>query len=118
MGVHAKGERRVRVPQPLGNPTDVLPGLESQGRPRVARAVELERADAELLGPALHAPDPRILLRIGDRLYEGQLVRIQAGPSVAPLLEQLGSKYVAGSEVQLEVVTSGYLLLYELAPRG
>jgi hypothetical protein len=61
--------------------------------------------------------DPRVLLRIGDSLYERQLVRIQEGPSVAPLLAELSRKYAGGSDIPMEAVTSGYLWLYELAPR-
>jgi hypothetical protein len=64
------------------------------------------------------ARDPRILLRIDGRLYERRLVRIEAGPEVAPLLAELGRKYGGGREVPLELVTSGSLWLYELAPRG
>ena len=63
------------------------------------------------------AKDPRILLRIGDALYERKLVRIQEGPLVAPLLAELSRKYAGGEEIPLELVTSGYLWLYELAPR-
>lgn len=62
--------------------------------------------------------DPRIILRIGDSLYERKLVRIREGPSVAPLLAELSRKYAGGSEIPMEAVTSGYLWLYELAPRG
>ena len=62
--------------------------------------------------------DPRILLRIGDKLYERRLVRIQEGPVVAPLLTELSRKYAGGREIPMEAVTSGYLWLYELAPRG
>jgi hypothetical protein len=62
--------------------------------------------------------DPRILLRIGDRLYERKLVRIEEGPEVAPLLAELGRKYAGGREIPLEAVTSGFLWLYELAPRS
>jgi hypothetical protein len=62
--------------------------------------------------------DPRIVLRIGDKLYERKLVRIQEGPSVAPLLAELSRKYAGGREIPMEAVTSGYLWLYELAPRG
>jgi hypothetical protein len=62
--------------------------------------------------------DPRILLRIGDALYERRLVRIQEGPAVAPLLVELSRKYADGREIPMEAVTSGYLWLYELAPRG
>ena len=61
--------------------------------------------------------DPRIVLRIGDKLYERRLVRIQDGPVVAPLLAQLSSKYAGGREIPMEAVTSGYLWLFELAPR-
>jgi hypothetical protein len=61
--------------------------------------------------------DPRILLRIGGALYERKLVRIQQGPIVAPLLAELSRKYGDGEEIPMEMVTSGYLWLYELAPR-
>ncbi len=61
--------------------------------------------------------DPRILLRIGDAIYERQLVRIQDGPSVAPLLAELSRKYAGGSDIPVEAVTSGSLWLFELAPR-
>jgi len=62
--------------------------------------------------------DPRIVLRIGDKLYERRLVRIQDGPVVAPLLAELSRKYAGGQEIPMEAVTSGYLWLYELAPRN
>ena len=61
--------------------------------------------------------DPRILLRIGDRMWERKLVRVEAGPMIAPLLSQLGEKYLGGSEVPLDAVSSGYLWIFELAPR-
>ncbi len=62
--------------------------------------------------------DPRILLRIGDALYERKLVRIREGPAVAPVLAELSRKYVGGRDIPAEAVTSDYLWLYELAPRG
>jgi len=62
--------------------------------------------------------DPRILLRIGDALYERQLVRLQEGPAVEAVLAELSRKYAGGSEIPTEAVTSGSLWLYELAPRG
>jgi hypothetical protein len=68
--------------------------------------------------PAEAEQDPRILLRIGDALYERRLVRIREGPVVAPLLEELGRKYLGSRKVPMEEVTSGNLWLYELAPRG
>jgi hypothetical protein len=62
--------------------------------------------------------DPRILLRIGDQIYERKLVRIQEGPVVAALLAELSRKYAGGRDIPMEAVTSGYLWLYELAPRS
>ena len=62
--------------------------------------------------------DPRILLRIGDRLYERELVRVREGAMIEPLLAQLGDKYLGGSEVPLEAVSSDYLWIFELAPRA
>jgi hypothetical protein len=61
--------------------------------------------------------DPRIVLRIGDALYERRLVRVRDGPVVAPLLAELGRKYADGREIPMEAVTSGSLWLFELAPR-
>lgn len=61
--------------------------------------------------------DGRILLRIGDRVYERRLVRVEDGPRVAPLLAQLSSKYLGGREVPADAVASGFLWLFELAPR-
>jgi hypothetical protein len=61
--------------------------------------------------------DPRILLRVGDALYERKLVRVQEGSSVAPLLAELSRKYAGGREIPMDAVTSDYLWLYELAPR-
>ena len=63
--------------------------------------------------------DGRAILRIGDRLYERQLVRIEAGPLLAPLTAELGRKYLGGpGRVAPEAVTSGSLWLFELAPRS
>src|SRR5512145_141542 len=61
--------------------------------------------------------DGRALLRVGDALYERELVRITDGPLVEPLLAELGRKYLAGAHVPLSRVTSGSLWLFELAPR-
>jgi hypothetical protein len=61
--------------------------------------------------------DPRILLRIGDALYERRLVRVREGPIVEPLLAELSRKYASGREIPMDAVTSGYLWLFELAPR-
>jgi hypothetical protein len=62
--------------------------------------------------------DGRILLRVDDKLYERQLVRVDSGPILAPLTAELGRKYAGGaSQIPVEAVTSGYLWLFELAPR-
>ena len=62
--------------------------------------------------------DGRAILRIGDKLYERQLVRIEDEPLLAPLTAELSRKYLGGAEVGKEAVTSGYLWLFELAPRS
>ncbi len=61
--------------------------------------------------------DGRILLRVGDKLYERQLVRIESGPLLAPLTAELTRKYAGDTVISVEAVTSGYLWLFELAPR-
>jgi hypothetical protein len=62
--------------------------------------------------------DGRAILRIGDKLYERQLVRIEQGPLIAPLLAELSRKYTGGAEIGPEAVSSGYLWIFELAPRA
>jgi hypothetical protein len=61
--------------------------------------------------------DPRVLLRVGDKVYERKLVRIESGPLLAPLTAELARKYAPGRDIPADAVTSGYLWLYELAPR-
>ena len=41
--------------------------------------------------------DGRAVLRIGDRLYERQLVRIDEEPLLAPLTAELSRKYLGGA---------------------
>jgi hypothetical protein len=62
--------------------------------------------------------DGRAILRVGDKLYERSLVRIEDGPLLAPLTAELSKKYVGGASIGPEAVTSGYLWLFELAPRS
>ena len=62
--------------------------------------------------------DGRATLRIADKLYQRQLVRIEEGPLLAPLTAELSRKYVRGADIPLEAVTSGSLWLFELAPRS
>ena len=61
--------------------------------------------------------DGRAILRVGNRLYERQLVRISDGPQLEPLLAELGRKYLGGQPVPVSAVTSGSLWIFELTPR-
>ncbi len=54
----------------------------------------------------------------GGPFTSGELVRIEEGPLLAPLTAELSRKYVGGAEIRPEAVTSGYLWLFELAPRS
>ena len=62
--------------------------------------------------------DGRAILRIGDKLYERELVRIEEGPLLGALTAELSRKYVGGADIGPEAVTSGNLWLFELAPRS
>jgi hypothetical protein len=62
--------------------------------------------------------DGRAILRIDGKLYERTLVRIEDGPLLAPLTAELARKYVNGATFGPEAVTSGYLWIFELAPRS
>ena len=63
--------------------------------------------------------DGRAVLRVDGKLYDRTLVRVEEGPEVAPLIAQLGEKYLGDAQaVPAEAVSSGYLWLFELAPRG
>jgi hypothetical protein len=62
--------------------------------------------------------DGRSILRIGDKLYERELVRTEEGPLLEPLTAELSRKYLGGSEIGPVAVTSGDLWLFELAPRS
>jgi hypothetical protein len=56
------------------------------------------------------------LLRVDGTLYPRQLVRIEQGPALEPLVRELNRKYGVGATV--DAVTSGALWLFELAPRA
>ena len=62
--------------------------------------------------------DGRSILRIGDKLYARELVRIEEGPLLEPLTAELSRKYLGGAGIGPVAVTSGYLWLFELAPRS
>ncbi len=59
--------------------------------------------------------DGRAILRVGDKRYERQLVRIQTGELLGPLTAEISRKY--GAPATPEAVTSGSLWLFQLAPR-
>ncbi len=59
--------------------------------------------------------DGRAILRVDGKLYDRQMVRIMEGPEVAPVLELLSKKYNLPSSP--EGVASGYVWLFQLAPR-
>jgi len=61
--------------------------------------------------------DGRAIARIDGKLYDRKLIRVTEGPQLEPLLSELGRKYSGGNPVPLEAVTSGYLWIFELAPR-
>jgi hypothetical protein len=60
--------------------------------------------------------DGRAILRVGDKKYERQLVRIQSGELLKPLTQEISRKY--GVPATPEAVTSGSLWLFELTPRS
>ena len=62
--------------------------------------------------------DPRALLRVDGKIYERTLVRLTEGPDLEPVLAELSRKYGDGAPIGKEVVDSGYLWLFELAPRA
>ena len=62
--------------------------------------------------------DGRAILRIEGKLYDRELLRIEEGPLVAPLVAELSRKYAGGAIIPVEAVSSGSLWLFELAPRS
>ena len=61
--------------------------------------------------------DGRALLRVDGKIYERQLIRIQEGDIVPPILAEIGRKYGGGQAAPMAMVTSGDLWLFELEPR-
>ena len=70
--------------------------------------------------------DGRAILRADGKLYDRQLVRITEGPELYPVVKKIAVKYLGADEnaiadsPEAEVmapVTSGYLWIFELAPR-
>jgi hypothetical protein len=61
--------------------------------------------------------DGRAILRVDDKVYERQMVRIEDRETVLGVLAERGRKYAGGATLPLEMVTSGDLWLFELGPK-
>ena len=61
--------------------------------------------------------DGRVITRVNDKLYEQNLVRIERGEILEPVLAELSRKYV-GQPIPLAAVASGALWIFELTPRA
>lgn len=59
--------------------------------------------------------DGRALLRVDDRIYPRELVRLEEGPLVEPVVAAIAEKYAPG--LTRDAVDSGALWIFELAPR-
>jgi hypothetical protein len=59
--------------------------------------------------------DGRAILRVDGKLYERQLIRITTEPEAAAVVALIGEKYQL--PVTMDALSSGYLWLFELAPR-
>ena len=61
--------------------------------------------------------DGRILLRVDGKIYERKLVRHTEGAFMTPVLEQLSRKYMNNAAMPADVLSSGYLWIFEVVPR-
>ena len=61
--------------------------------------------------------DGRAILRVDGKLYDRQLVRIKEGPELQPVLEELSRKYMGSAPVPPDIISSGYMWVFELVPR-
>jgi hypothetical protein len=62
--------------------------------------------------------DGRAVLRVDNKLYNRQLVRITADdPAIDPILAELSRKYAGGGVIPREAVDSDYMWVFELVPR-
>ena len=69
--------------------------------------------------PREAARDGRALLLTEDRVYPRELVRIEEGQLVQPILQRLNEKYVgADQSMSAEAVRSGETWLFALSPRA
>jgi len=67
--------------------------------------------------PSQAEKDGRAILRVDGKLYDRQLVRITEGPELQPVLAELSRKYMGGADVPPDIVSSGYMWVFELVPR-
>ena len=62
--------------------------------------------------------DGRAILRVDNKLYERDLVRIKEGEIVEAVLAELSRKYAGGFSISLDEVNSENLWLFELQSRN
>ena len=66
----------------------------------------------------LHAEkDGRVILRVDDKLYPRQLVRITDDPALPAVLAELSRKYGSGTQMPVSEVDRGSLWIFELVQR-
>jgi hypothetical protein len=68
--------------------------------------------------PAEAEEDGRIVLRVDGKLYERQMVRIQEGEVLPPVLAEVARKYLGGIVIPVNEVTTGNMWVFELLPRN
>jgi hypothetical protein len=59
--------------------------------------------------------DGRAILRVGDKLYQRQLIRRKSEPEVAAVVALIAEKYKIPATI--DAVATDYLWLFEMAPR-
>lgn len=61
--------------------------------------------------------DGRAILRVDEKLYPRQLVRIKDDPTVPAVLAELSRKYANGAQIPVSEVSRGSLWIFELVQR-
>ena len=61
--------------------------------------------------------DGRAILRVDDKLYPRQLIRITDDPALPAVLAELSRKYASGSQIHVSEVSRGSLWVFELVQR-
>lgn len=61
--------------------------------------------------------DGRAILRVDERLYPRQLVRIKDDPALPAVLAELSRKYANGAQIPVSEVSRGSLWIFELVQR-